>query len=75
VGEVNGVYTPQMHRFISNREALAPACSAEEMNIFFGPFAGLAEKDLDHALALAKQNNLKLDAWVKPLEVKLKKYF
>lgn len=62
VGEVNGVYTPQMHRFISNREALAPACSTEEMEAFFGPFAGLAEKDLDHALTLAGQLNVKLDA-------------
>jgi len=62
VGEINGVYTPQMHRFLSNREALAPGCSKEEMQTFFGPFAGLAEKDLDHALALAKQNGLKLDA-------------
>lgn len=62
VGEINGVYTPQMHRFISNREALAPACSPEEMQTFFGPFAGLAEKDLDHALALAKQHGLTLDA-------------
>jgi 3-hydroxyisobutyrate dehydrogenase-like beta-hydroxyacid dehydrogenase len=62
VGEINGVYTPQMHRFISHREALAPACSPEEMQIFFGPFADLAEKDLDHALALAEQNGLKLEA-------------
>lgn len=62
VGEINGVLTPQMHRFISNREALAPACSEEEMNTFFGPFAGLAEKDLDHALELAKQGNLHLEA-------------
>ncbi len=62
VGEVNGVLTPQMHRFISNREALAPACSEEEMKAFFGPFAGLAEKDLDHALALGDQCQLELDA-------------
>jgi 3-hydroxyisobutyrate dehydrogenase len=62
VGEVNGVLTPQMHRFISNREALGPACTAEEMNTFFGPFAGLAEKDLDHALELAKQEGLSLEA-------------
>src|SRR5690606_790760 len=62
VGEVNGVLTPQMYRFISNREALAPACSAEEMQVFFGPFAGLAEKDLDHALGLARQGGLTLEA-------------
>ncbi len=62
VGQVNGVLTPQMYRFISNREALAPACSAEEMKVFFGPFAGLAEKDLDHALELAQQEGLSLTA-------------
>lgn len=62
VGEVNGVVTPQMHRFISNREVFAEQCSAEDMQAIFGPFALLAEKDLDHALELAKQSELSLPA-------------
>ncbi len=62
VGEANGVVTPQMHRFISNREVFAEQCSAEDMQAIFGPFALLAEKDLDHALALAKQSELPLPA-------------
>ena len=62
VGQVNGVLTPQMYRFISNREALAAGCTTEEMKAFMGPFAGLAEKDLDHALELAQQNHLDLAA-------------
>lgn len=62
VGEVNGVLTAQMHRFISNREMLAAQCSAEDMQAIFGPFAMLAEKDLDHALELARQSQLSLPA-------------
>ena len=62
VGQVNGVLTAQMDKFITNRELLAPACSAEDMKALFGPFAGLAEKDLDHALELARQEGLNLGA-------------
>ncbi len=74
VGQVNGVLTPQMHRFISNREMLAPACSAADMQALFGPFAGLAEKDLDHALALAEQGHLELGA-CKAVRTKIKDVF
>ncbi len=62
VGEANGVVTSQMHRFISNREMLAGQCSTEDMEALFGPFAQLAEKDLDHALELADQSGLTLPA-------------
>lgn len=58
VGECNGVVSAQMHKFITNREALAAGCSEEDMAAIFSPFAGLAEKDLHHALALAQQNQV-----------------
>lgn len=60
VGQNNGVVTEQMQKFISNREALAAACSDEDMEAIFSPFAGLAEKDLHHALELAEQQNTQL---------------
>ncbi len=62
VGQSNGVVTEQMHRFISNRESLAKACSAEDMAKLFGPFGALAEKDLDAALATAAQKQVELPA-------------
>lgn len=60
VGQSNGVVTEQMKKFIANREALATGCSEEDMKAIFSPFAGLAEKDLHHALALARQNNIQI---------------
>ncbi len=60
VGEGNGIVNETMHRFISNRNALAQGCSEEEMAQIFGPFGDLAEKDLDCALACAEQMNLQL---------------
>lgn len=60
VGECNGVVSAQMQKFITNREALAAGCSEEDMKAIFSPFAGLAEKDLHHALALAKQSNTQI---------------
>ncbi|ROS01224.1 3-hydroxyisobutyrate dehydrogenase [Sinobacterium caligoides] len=62
VGEINGVVTAQMQRFISNREMLAQGCSDEDMAALMGPFAGLAEKDLEHALTLAEQSSQPLAA-------------
>jgi 3-hydroxyisobutyrate dehydrogenase len=62
IGEVNGVVTSQMKTFISNREMLAAGCSSDDMAALMGPFAGLAEKDLDHALVLAEQLSLDLEA-------------
>lgn len=55
VGKTNGVVSEQMHMFVSNRNALAAACSEEEMTAIFGPFGELGEKDLDCALACAAQ--------------------
>lgn len=60
VGQNNGVVTEQMQKFITNRESLAAACSEADMEAIFSPFAGLAEKDLHHALALAEQQNTQL---------------
>lgn len=62
VGDSNGVITPSMHQFITGREGLLAGCTTEEMESFFGPFAGLAEKDLDHALALCEELDLDLPA-------------
>mgnify|MGYP003133616823 CR=1 FL=1 len=62
VGQANGVITPMMQQFISGREGLLAGCSAEEMESIFGPFAGLAEKDLDHALNLADELKVALEA-------------
>jgi 3-hydroxyisobutyrate dehydrogenase len=61
VGQANGVVTPMMQQFITGREGLLAGCTPEQMLEFFGPFAGLAEKDLDHALDLARQLGLTLD--------------
>lgn len=58
VGEANGVITPSAQQFINGREGLLAGCTAEEVEAIFGPFAGLGEKDLDHALALAGQLHL-----------------
>jgi 3-hydroxyisobutyrate dehydrogenase len=60
VGKTNGVVSEQMHMFISNRNALAAACSEEELAAIFGPFGELGEKDLDCALACAAQLQLDL---------------
>ena len=60
MGEGNGIVNETMHRFISNRNALAQGCSDDEMAQIFGPFGDLAEKDLDCALACAKQMDLRL---------------
>lgn len=62
VGQANGVITPSGLQFITGREGLLAGCTAEEMESIFGPFAGLGEKDLDHALALATQLGMKLPA-------------
>ncbi len=60
VGQANGVITPMMQQFIAGREGLLAGCTEEEMAAIFGPFAGLAEKDLDHALDLAEELKLSL---------------
>lgn len=60
VGAANGVVTPMMKQFIDGRDGMRAACSDEDMRAIFGPFASLAEKDLDHALALAGQLGIAL---------------
>lgn len=60
VGAANGVITPMMKQFVDGRDGMRAACSDEDMRTIFGPFAGLAEKDLDHALTLAGQLALQL---------------
>ncbi len=62
VGEVNGVITPSGKQFITGREGLLAGCTEEQMLEFFGPFAGLGEKDLDHALDLCNELQLELPA-------------
>jgi len=61
IAEVNNVITPSTHTFISNRDALAETCSAEDMKTFFGPPADLGLKDLGLALELAKEKNISLE--------------
>ncbi|WP_295877444.1 NAD(P)-dependent oxidoreductase [uncultured Zhongshania sp.] len=58
VGEANGVITPMAKQFVTGRDGLFSGCTKDEMFSIFGPFAGLAEKDLDHALHLAAQLGL-----------------
>lgn len=60
VGEMNGIVTDMMKRFVTGRDGLKPACSDEDFKGIFSPFAKLAEKDLDAALACAKNHNTQL---------------
>lgn len=68
VGEVNGIVTEMMKRFISGRDAMKPACSEEDFEKIFGPFAQLAEKDLDAALAAAGDRGVSLPSTEKVRE-------
>ena len=60
VGKSNGVVNPSMHAFVKNRAALFANSTPEEMDQRFGPFARLAEKDLDCALQSAAELNIEL---------------
>lgn len=60
VGKTNGVFSEQMHAFISGRNAMAAACSESDMAAMFGPFGQLGEKDLGCALECAQQAGLEL---------------
>jgi len=53
VGESNGVVTPQMWQFLSNRNGLFEQLPIEQGERVFAPFAALGEKDLAAALATA----------------------
>ncbi|MBS0378182.1 MAG: NAD(P)-dependent oxidoreductase [Proteobacteria bacterium] len=59
VGRTNGVVTPQMEAFLNNRSRLVAAGPAVLAQVF-GPFALLARKDLDAALASARDLNVQL---------------
>jgi 3-hydroxyisobutyrate dehydrogenase len=61
-GKPNGIVSDNMHRFVSNRNALAGGCTEQEMEQIFGPFGKLGEKDLDCALDCASQLGLELPA-------------
>ena len=61
-GRPNGVVNENMHRFVSGRNALAANCTAEQMEDIFGPFGKLGEKDLDCALACAREAGVELPA-------------
>lgn len=54
VGQSNGVITPQMQRFIENRNALFKGCSEKDFRAIFGGFAALGVKDLQAALESAQ---------------------
>lgn len=60
VGLSNGVVNEQMHMFVSGRNALALSCTEEDMEQFFGVMGKLGSKDLDCALATARDNNVQL---------------
>ena len=60
VGKSNGVINESMHSFISNRNALAESCTEEQMEEIFGVFGRLGEKDLDCALASAREMGIEL---------------
>lgn len=62
MGKANGVLHPMLEMFITGREGLLAGCSKEDAANIFAPSAGLAEKDLGHALDLAQSLDLTLDA-------------
>lgn len=62
VGKSNGVINEQMHMMISNRNALAAACTEQQMDDMFGPFGRLGRKDLECAIETAKQLGVTMPA-------------
>lgn len=60
VGKSNGVINEFMHKFITNRTALAASCTEEQMEELFGAFGRLGEKDLDCALQSAADLGIEL---------------
>ena len=61
VGRSNGVVTPQMEAFLSNRDKTA-AAGPDALQKFFGPFGALGRKDLAAALASAESLGVRLPA-------------
>ncbi len=68
VGEVNGIVTEMMKRFVTGRDGLKPACSDEDFRGIFEPFAKLAVKDLDAAVQCAKSFDTTLPTTEKVLD-------
>jgi 3-hydroxyisobutyrate dehydrogenase len=62
VGLSNGVVNPQMHQFVSGRNALLETGSEEQMEQFFGAMGRLGYKDLQCALDTASDHDLRLPA-------------
>lgn len=62
VGKSNGVVNEQMHSFITGRNGLAANADQATMEQFFGAMGKLGEKDLDCALATAKQLDVSMPA-------------
>jgi len=60
VGSVNGVVTPQMMTFIEGRNLARAALDEESFRASFAGFASLGKKDLDAALDLAAELEIKL---------------
>jgi len=69
VGKSNGVVNESMFQFVSNRNALAAACSEAELEQIFGAFGRLGEKDLDCALESAAEMGVSLPSTARLREV------
>jgi 3-hydroxyisobutyrate dehydrogenase len=69
VGKSNGVVNESMFQFVSNRNALAAACSEAELEEIFGAFGRLGEKDLDCALESAAEMGVSLPSTARLREI------
>ncbi|MBA6413692.1 NAD(P)-dependent oxidoreductase [Parahaliea sp. F7430] len=69
VGLSNGVVNESMHRFVENRNAISAKASEQDMETYFGPFGRLGEKDLDCALASARDLGVELPSTERLREV------
>jgi 3-hydroxyisobutyrate dehydrogenase len=58
VGLSNGVVNQQMHMFVSGRNSLAPSCTDEQMDEYFGVMGRLGRKDLECALSTAAEKGV-----------------
>lgn len=62
VGMSNGVINEKMHSFVTGRNAMAAACTEEQMEQFFGGFGRLGRKDMDCAIETAAKFDIRLPA-------------
>ena len=60
VGLSNGVVNEQMHLFVAGRNGVALSGSDEDMEQFFGAMGRLGRKDLDCAIATAREKGVVL---------------